>query len=121
MSEIKITIDNQYLRAFLDFLKTLNYVSVQEVKDSGQEQNGTIVQVPPLQYLPPDDPVGQAVRPLRNGVSVEDLISEQGYNGTDWKRLESLAKEMDIKEPIEQLLDGDRMNLHRIDLLNLKS
>ena len=59
---------------------------------------------PSSQSLLPDDPVGRAVRPLRQGVSVEDLVKEQGYKGTDWQRLKNLAKEMDIKEPIEQLL-----------------
>jgi len=36
MSEIKISIDDQYLQAFLAFLQTLNYVQVEKVTKNGK-------------------------------------------------------------------------------------
>lgn len=101
MSEIKLIIEDKYVRSFLEFLKTLNYVSVGEVippraqpdNDKGKKNK-----------LPSDDPAMKAARPPRSGVKVEDLIREQGYQGTNWSRVEQLANDMAIEEPVEGLL-----------------
>ena len=104
MTEIKLNIEEQYLQAFLEYLKTLTYVSVQEVSGKGRRANGASASETMLQNLSPEDPLRKAVRPLRKAVTAEQLAHEQGYQKTDWKRVEQLAKEMDIQEPIEDLL-----------------
>jgi len=104
MSEIKLKIEGQYLQAFLDFLKTLNYASIQKVSGKKGVQNDAFVSESPVQNLDPGDPLWKVIRPLHRGVKTQDLLKEQGYRGTDWKRLEKLAKEMDIQEPLEDLL-----------------
>lgn len=101
MSEIKLIIEDKYVLSFLEFLKTLNYVSVGEVTvPSEKPKHGSGKK----KKLPIDDPAIKAARPLRSGVKVEDLIREQGYQGTDWRRLEQLATDMAIEEPVEELL-----------------
>ena len=106
MSEIKLTVEDKYLRAFLDFLRTLNYISVQEVAGPALRQNGAAASASDIlaQNLAPGDPLFKAIRPLRKGLTAQDLIEEQGYRSTDWNRLEQLAKDMDIPQPLEDLL-----------------
>ncbi|MCU0348491.1 MAG: hypothetical protein MUC59_16245 [Saprospiraceae bacterium] len=101
MSEIKLIIEDKHVLSFLEFLKTLNYVSIGEV--TPRLARPDIVK-DKKKKLSPDDPALKAVRPHRKGVKVEDLIREQGYQGTDWNRVEQLATDMAIEEPTEELL-----------------
>ena len=48
----------------------------------------------------------QLVRPKRNGMTVEDLIREQNYKGFDREGFDKLVKEMDIQDPIDELLNS---------------
>jgi hypothetical protein len=45
-----------------------------------------------------------SIRPLKNSLKIEQMRSAQGYLGLDAEKLQSLVKELDIKEPIEDLL-----------------
>jgi hypothetical protein len=101
MSEIKINIEDKHLFAFIEFLKTLNYVQISEVSANGKTRPSTKVF---LDTLAPDDPLRMAAKPLRAAVTADDLIREQQYQKTDWKRVKAIAQKMDIQEPIEDLL-----------------
>lgn len=105
MSEIKINIEDQHLLAFLEFLKTLNYVQIKEISSSkytnGNAKSSTKAL---LDTLVPGDPLHLAVKPMRASVKAEDLIREQNYQKTDWKHVKSITEEMNIQEPIEYLL-----------------
>lgn len=106
MSEIKITIKDAYLHSFLEFLQTLNYVQVQEVGGVGLKLNGAassnIMAI--LKEFSADDPLLNAIQPMKKSVNIEALIKKHGNKKTDWERLKELAKDMDIQEPIEDLL-----------------
>ncbi len=108
MSEIKISIDDQYLQAFVAFLDTLNYVQVEKItkgnkgeKSNSQSGNATETF---LSELPPDSPMHQAVKPIRKSVTVEELIQESGYVKTDWDKVAQIGVAMDIQESTEELL-----------------
>jgi hypothetical protein len=105
MSEIKINIEDKHLFAFIEFLKTLNYVQIREVsaprRANGKAQPSAQAF---LDSLPPDDPLRMAVKPLRSTVTSDDLIREQHYQKTDWKKVKAIAQKMDIQEPVEDLL-----------------
>ena len=111
MSEIKLSIDDQYLQAFLSFLQTLHYVRVEKVAPNGRtkktkekkDQPASVAEVF-LAGLPPDSPLHQAVKPIRKNVTVEDLIRESGYVRTDLEKLRRLAIELDIPQSTETLL-----------------
>ena len=51
-----------------------------------------------------DDNAKRIFHPIRNGISVEMLKKEQNFIGTDWKKADEWVKELDIQEPIEELL-----------------
>lgn len=105
MSEIKISIEDKHLFAFIEFLKTLNYVQIKEVSAPKQANGKARPSAQALlDTLPPDDPLRMAVKPLRAAVTAEDLIREQRYQKTDWKKVKAIAQKMDIQEPIEDLL-----------------
>lgn len=98
MNQIVLNIDNRYTADFLNYLKTLTYVEVQKVKKTEtsdfftkgeQHSNAALL---------------EAARPIRSSVSLAQLAREQGYVKTDWQRLQKLAIDMDIQEPIEELL-----------------
>ena len=57
-----------------------------------------------LTALEPDSPLRRAIKPVRKTITLEELIIEQNYKGTDWTKLNAMAKELDIQEPIELLL-----------------
>lgn len=105
MSEIKLTIQDQYLSAFLNYLKTLNYIEVEQVQTS-KKQVRTKKTNPDalLESLAIDDPLRQVIKPIRKSATLEQLAKEQNYVKTDWNRLRKVADEMDIQEPIEELL-----------------
>lgn len=44
------------------------------------------------------------IKPIKRNQSVESMISDQKYKGMDRKYLDELVQEMDIKEPIGELI-----------------
>ena len=44
------------------------------------------------------------LKPMRKKLRLEDLIKEQDYKGFDYQNYTRLTKEINISEPIEQLL-----------------
>ena len=59
-----------------------------------------------LATLAADDPLRAFIKPqpIRKHVTAEQLMKEQNYKGTDWDRLNAIARDMAIEEPIELLL-----------------
>jgi Uncharacterised protein family (UPF0175) len=59
-----------------------------------------------LATLPADHPLRPYIKaePIRKNVTAEQLMREQNYKGTDWDKLNAIAKSMAIEEPIELLL-----------------
>lgn len=57
-----------------------------------------------LATLPANDPLRAYLKPMRKHVTIEELIKEQNYKGTDWDKLNAIARDMAIEEPIELLL-----------------
>ncbi len=59
-----------------------------------------------LATLPADHPLRPYIKPqpIRKNVTLEEIMKEQNYTGTDWDKLNAIAKEMAIEEPIELLL-----------------
>ncbi len=43
-------------------------------------------------------------KPMRKTISVEELVKEQGYKSPSFESVRKLAREIDIQEPIEELL-----------------
>ena len=37
-------------------------------------------------------------------LDLEQMMKEQGYKGVDWQKVDRIVTEMDIQEPIEELL-----------------
>ena len=49
--------------------------------------------------------LAKLVKPLRKTVTVEELVEEQQYKGINKAEFEALIKEINITEPIEELLN----------------
>ena len=102
MSEIKITVQDQYLSMFLNYLNTLSYIEVEQVqptkkkKRTQKKASDTL-----LDALAADDPLRQVIKPIRQSATLAQLAKEQNYIKTDWNRLRKVADDMDIQEPIE--------------------
>lgn len=43
-------------------------------------------------------------RPIRENITVEDLVSEQNWQPIDENKMDTIARKLDIKEPIELLM-----------------
>ena len=101
MTEIKLTVDDRYLQPFLGFLKTLGYVSVREVSSKSQKADGASGEVLQKIEASPQTPFAE---PLKEKTELAEILREQGYEGPDRLRFGQFVKEMDIREPIEELL-----------------
>jgi hypothetical protein len=51
-----------------------------------------------------NDLLYRIVKPVRKNITVEDLIREQNYKGFDRAAFDKLAVELNIQDPIEELL-----------------
>jgi hypothetical protein len=54
-----------------------------------------------------NDLLYRIVKPVREKITIEDTIKEQDYKGFDRKSFDKLVNEMDIQDPIEELLALD--------------
>lgn len=54
----------------------------------------------PVAAFPPAD----AIRPLRKDLTLDQLLTEQNFKGFDRRELDSLIEEINIQEPVEELL-----------------
>jgi hypothetical protein len=54
-----------------------------------------------------NDLLYRVVKPVREKITIEDMIKEQDYKGFDRKAFDKLVVEMDIQDPIEELLALD--------------
>ena len=67
-------------------------------------QNNLTANEKMLKFLTPNDPLKGFIKPIREHATIEELIKEQNYKGTDWDKLNAIAREMAIEEPLELLL-----------------
>ena len=51
-----------------------------------------------------NDLLYRVVKPVREKITVEDLIQKQNYKGFDRAAFDKLVTELDIQDPIEELL-----------------
>ncbi len=52
-----------------------------------------------------NDLFNRVIKPIRDKVSIEDLIKEQNYNGFDRDGFDNLVSTMKIEDPIDELLE----------------
>jgi vacuolar-type H+-ATPase subunit I/STV1 len=107
MSELKIHVEDQYLPALLSYLQGLSYIRVEQIKEkkgSKQKQTATNATERYLATLSPTDPMRQAIKPMRENVTAEDLVRESGYVKTDWDKVRQIGIEMDIPQTYEELI-----------------
>ncbi|MEN9612098.1 MAG: hypothetical protein RLZZ628_2912 [Bacteroidota bacterium] len=104
MSEIRLTIPDEHLSSFLSYLETITYIKVEQVRPPKKRRpTAKSATARVLQSLAWNDPLRQAIKPIRPQVSLETLVQEQHYTGTDWQKLKKIAKDLAIPEPIEVL------------------
>ncbi len=48
--------------------------------------------------------VMDAVKPIRSNVSLEEIMAEQNYKPVSYKEFRKIADQLELKEPIEELL-----------------
>jgi vacuolar-type H+-ATPase subunit I/STV1 len=107
MSELKIHVEDQYLPALLSYLQSLSYIRVEQIKEkkgSKQKKTATSATERYLATLSPTDPMRQAIKPMRENVTADDLVRESGYIKTDLRKLRQLAIDMDIPQSAEELI-----------------
>lgn len=57
------------------------------------------------QWLATDTLIKSVVKPMREDISVDELIAEQNYQGFNKTQFNNLIDELDIQEPIDELLE----------------
>lgn len=102
MKELKLNIEDQYFNAFLNYLKTLDYVSIKNAPL--QKKNGRVRQNKKGKTEPVPSQVHEYAEPIKEKTNLQAILKEQNYTGPDNRRFEKFVKELDIQEPIEELL-----------------
>jgi hypothetical protein len=51
-----------------------------------------------------NDLLYRVVKPIREKITIEDMIHEQNYKGFNRAEFDKIATELDIQDPIEELL-----------------
>lgn len=46
----------------------------------------------------------EVIKPMKKNFSVSDMIEQQNFEGVDRELIDKLTEEMDVREPLEQLL-----------------
>ncbi|MEN9613661.1 MAG: hypothetical protein RLZZ628_4475 [Bacteroidota bacterium] len=105
MSEIQLAIQDQYMAAFLEFIKTLPYIEIQQVLPTSKLSKPKKTKVAQmLEQIPQDAPIRKVIRPIRKSKSLDEMAKAQNYRGTNMENLKKIALAMDLQEPIEELL-----------------
>jgi len=52
-----------------------------------------------------DDILNKLVRPVRKHLDIDALIKEQNYRGIDRQEFDQIVDELEIREPVEDLLE----------------
>ncbi len=76
---------------FLDFIEKLfNQANVIKAKQGFVENNNVILQ--------------DLLEPAEEKIDLKNILAQQNYHGPDKTRFKRLVKELDIQEPIEELI-----------------
>jgi hypothetical protein len=104
MYNIELNIDAQYLNGLLAFLTNIG--EGQEIVRVAKRKKKGVTQPPfeLLAQLPPDDPLRQWVKPLRQSLHADDFIKPHFKTGVNRARLDALFLQLNIEQPIETLL-----------------
>jgi hypothetical protein len=105
MYEVKLNIEEQYLVTLLQYLETLKSAQIERVIKKRLIKSRINKNEELLETLAIDDPLRLYIKPLRENVTAEELAHEQNYKGTDWEKIDELAKTLDIQEPLDVLLE----------------
>jgi translation initiation factor RLI1 len=104
MYEVKLNIEEQYLSMLLKYLDTLQSVHIEKIIKKREQKNGLSKNEILLKTLPLNDPLRQVIKPIRKGVTLQQILAEQNYTKTNWTRVDEIAQNLDIQEPLEELL-----------------
>lgn len=105
MYEVKLNIEEAYLLSFLKYLETVQTVQIERVIKKRKNTRVLSKNERISQSLAPSDPLRAFIKPLREHLTKDDIKREQKYKGTDWHKIDLLAKELDIQEPLEVLFE----------------
>jgi hypothetical protein len=105
MYKIELNIEKEYLITFLSYLETIQAIQIKKITQQRALDAPLSKREKLLQSLPKNDPLRQALRPIRKGVSLKQILKEQNYQGTNWAKVDEIAKAMDIQESLEDLLN----------------
>lgn len=104
MYEVKLNIEENSLIILLKYLETLQSVQIEKIIKKRVQQKVLTKNEELLKNLPVDAPLRHVIKPIRKGVTIEQILKEQNYQGTDWEKVNEIAQKLDIQEPLEVLL-----------------
>ena len=109
MYEVKLNIEEKYLSAFLAYVHKFNSATVEKVTKQDAPKVSQETSIPSktdafLSSLAPNDPLREVIKPIRDNITLAEIIKEQHYKGTNWSLIDKIAQDMAIEEPIEDFL-----------------
>lgn len=78
---------------------------IKRIKSVEQEEDIVRLEVLLSQITTKTKSEKEIFKPMRNTITVEELRREQNYNGIDRNEFDELIKQLDIEEPVEELIE----------------
>jgi hypothetical protein len=98
MYKVELNIEKEYLVAFLSYLETIQAIQIKKITQSRLADKPLSKSEKLLKTLPPSDPLREVLRPIRKGVTLQQILKEQNYQGTDWAKVDAIAVAMNLQE-----------------------
>lgn len=105
MYEIKLNIEEHSLVTLLQYLQTLQSVEIEKIIKKRLPKKNPSKKEPLFSIPSLDEPLKSAIaRPIRKDITLQQILQAQNYKGTNWNKVDEIAKNLNIQEPLEDLL-----------------
>jgi hypothetical protein len=102
MYAIKLNVEKEYLITFLSYLETLQAVQIEKIT---KKQENQVLVSPQAPNFAADNVRKRALKPIRKGITLQQILKEQNYKGTDWSKVDEIAMALNLQEPLNDLLN----------------
>jgi len=85
-------------------LEARKYKLISQITSLKDEAEVTRLEVVFKNLTAGNDLLQKLAKPMRKRLDIDELVKEQGFKGVDRKKFDALIAELDVQEPIEELL-----------------
>ena len=85
-------------------LEARKYKLISQITSLKNEAEITRLEVVFKNLVANEDLLQKLAKPMRKHLDIAELVKAQGFKGVDRKKFDALIKDLDVKEPLNELL-----------------